>query len=76
MAALRKLWSTTIMAEPGRKSHESKAAVYRYFRNDLRRRKATENAIVDVWVDERGGAGWELYERVNLADYDAWEEVQ
>jgi hypothetical protein len=66
----RKLWSTTFMGNPTRRRHESRAEAYRYVENDRRNwlAGAIRSSVVDVWVDERDGRGWQRYERINFAE--------
>lgn len=47
---------------------ESKAEVYDICVWNFARDPRSHN-VIDVFVDERDGAGWELYERISLADY-------
>lgn len=70
MTAPRKKWSTRTTPGAAYKSHESKAAVYRYvasmaedFRLGMLR---PDLAQIRVYVDE--GSGVRLYETVNLAE--------
>lgn len=68
---LRKLWSTTVDAVPAasRRRHESRASAYRYVENDRRNWLcgALRGSRVTVWVDERDGRGWRMYERLDFA---------
>jgi hypothetical protein len=74
---LRKLWSTTNPDSDvaPRVRHESQPAAYRWIRNEAAnwpcRPPVGQDMTrhVDVWVDERRGHGWELFERIDLADY-------
>ena len=70
MAKLRKRWSTTTIPGATRRYHESKAEAYRYVTNDRANWQAgaLRSPIVRVWVDDRDGTGWHLYERVNFAE--------
>jgi hypothetical protein len=65
--AQRKLWSTTVVGN--RRRHESRAQAYRYVENDRRNwlAGALRDSVVNVWVDERDGRGWQLYERIDFA---------
>lgn len=47
---------------------ESKAKVYRYIEAEVANWLcgALPDPYVEVWVDERDGHGWRLYERINL----------
>lgn len=71
MPAPRKKWSTT--TQPwNRKSHESKAAAYRYVRQLAGQFAAgilrADVKQVKVWSDDGRGRGWELYETIGLKD--------
>lgn len=70
MSRPRKLWSTTFMGDPMRRRHESRAAAYRYVENDRRNWLcgALRWHVIDIWVDERDGRGWQRYERIDLAE--------
>lgn len=68
----RKLWATSFPRIPGEKyRHESKAAVYRYVRDQRANwlRGALRSQHLVVWLDERDGQGWQRYENVDL---DTW----
>lgn len=79
MAKPRKLWRTDWRDDASAyrsTRHESQAAAYRYVRNDAANYACNPDVrprFTEVWVDERDGRGWQLYERVDLADYGAWE---
>lgn len=55
---------------PWEERPESKAKVYRYIENEVANWlcNVLPSPHVEVWVDERKGHGWQLYERVNLDD--------
>jgi hypothetical protein len=65
----RKLWSTTMLAAY-RQRHESRAAVYRYIGEQERHWLAgvLRSPLITIWVDERDGRGWQLYERIDLRE--------
>lgn len=71
MASKRKLWATQfhLIGTPKRR-HESKAEAYRYVENDVRYwlAGALRSQHLTVFVDERDGQGWQVYERVDLAE--------
>lgn len=75
--AARKLWRTvwrSVDAETVHRvdQHESRAAAYRYVENDAANYAAVPSPsrqVTLVFVDERDGLGWQLYELVDLADY-------
>jgi hypothetical protein len=70
MAKLRKLWSTTNGHNPiTRRRHETRAAAYRSVHNDATNHAAgiARYATTQVWVDERDGRGWQLFERIDHA---------
>lgn len=75
MATKRKLWGTKpIYAGSSMCRHESKAATYRYIQNfHLRNRLAGAFRFrgVTVYVDERDGQGWQMYERIDLDELAA-----
>ncbi len=55
--------------------HESRAEAYRYVRDDAANYDAAPSPGRQVTLVFVGGdLGWELHERVDLADYDAWEQ--
>lgn len=68
----RKKWSTTWPQIPGgnRMSHPSETAVYRWVARqaELWHRGSLRSSMVNVWVDERAGAGWELHTHMDLRD--------
>jgi hypothetical protein len=67
----RKLWSTRFDRIPvEHQRHESKAAAYRYVENEVRNWLcgALRSQHLSVYVDERDGRGWQLYEKVDLAE--------
>jgi len=67
----RKLWATAFArVRPDKTRHESRAAAYRYVEH-----KARQWALgnlrpqhLTVYVDERDGQGWQIYEHVDLAE--------
>lgn len=66
---LRKIWATRFDRIPGEyRRHESKAEAYRYVRNDLANwlNGALRSQYLTVYVDERDGRGFQVYERVDL----------
>ncbi|WP_027930735.1 hypothetical protein [Amycolatopsis thermoflava] len=69
MSAKRKLWATRYsgFSNP-MKRHESKAAVYRYVQNEVANWLcgALRSKRLAVYVDNREGLGWQLYEWVDL----------
>ncbi len=74
MAKLRKLWSTTqgpeasSVAELKRRRHESRSRAYGYVDNDAGNYACgSRYSFTDVWVNERDGHGWRLYERIEHA---------
>lgn len=77
--ATRKKWAVQPpLMSIARTQHPSQPAAYRKvqewaveFRAGVLNPRVRE---IEVYVDERDGAGWQLYERVNLADYDTWEK--
>jgi hypothetical protein len=73
----RKLWATSFRGVPDKRRHESKAVAYRYVQNATTNYAAGvryRTTHVNVWVDERGGRGWELYETVDLAELAGMKE--
>jgi hypothetical protein len=67
----RKLWATRFPYVPtDMKKHESKPAAYRYVTRevDLWRRGALRSKDVVVYVDEQDGRGWQVFERIDLAE--------
>ena len=75
---LRKLWATSYAANDGVKvRHESLAAAERYIdaeaanwagRGDWDKKN---HHVINVWVDERDGFGWQLWFDVDLATRNA-----
>ena len=70
----RKLWRVTQGTHGGpevdprtERRPESMAKVYAVYLPNAARRRTHD--FMDVWVDERDGYGWRLYERVELAGY-------
>lgn len=65
----RKLWATRYerLVTPYRR-HESKTAVYRYVENEVANWlcNALRSQHLTVYVDERDGQGWQVYERIDL----------
>lgn len=78
MASKRKLWATGfhLIATPKRR-HESKASAYRQVENDVRNwlAGALRSQHLGVYVDERDGQGWRVYERIDLAELAACAEA-
>ena len=72
--AARKLWRTRFDF-PGalNRQHESKAATYRWIREQVRKRETLRSQRRTVFVDERAGQGYQTYERLALADLAAGE---
>lgn len=71
MRAKRKLWATQFrFAGALLRRHESKAAAYRYIQNDLRNWLVggLRTHHLTVFVDERDGQGYQVYERIDLAE--------
>jgi len=70
MSKPRKRWK--IVDNFTDRSMESKAAAYRYVENVIREwgvgSRRQDLPTVRVYVDERDGNGWRLYERVNLSN--------
>lgn len=74
MTKPRKLWATQPpLMKIARENHRSQAAAYRCvanwaeeFRADVLNPRIRQ---IEVYVDERDGHGWKLYERIELADY-------
>lgn len=67
MAKLRKKWSTTVGGNPvTRCTYTSEAATYRAVgqHRALVEAGALRGSYTSVWVDERAGRGWQLYERI------------
>lgn len=63
----RKKWSTTVGGNPvTRRTHESKVATYEHVRRHrgLVAAGVLRGSYTSVWVDERDGHGWKLYERI------------
>lgn len=56
---------------------ESKVKVYRWIQNEVANWLcgAVPTPWVEVWVDERRGQGWQLYERVNLEELAALDRA-
>jgi hypothetical protein len=57
---------------------ESKVKAYRWVRNELANWLcgAVPTPFVEVWVDDRDGNGWRLYERVNLSELAELEKLE
>lgn len=77
----RRKWSTTWASRTDKpKSHRSEKAVYDWLGDQataLRDGAELSDTVVNVWVDERLGRGWERYERVDLREHAAFvEEVK
>jgi hypothetical protein len=65
----RKLWATRFdRVVTNYRRHESKAEAYRYVRNDLTNWLvgALRSQFITVYVDERDGRGYQVYERIDL----------
>lgn len=75
MASKRKLWATQfhLIGTP-KQRHESKAATYRHI-HDYGVRNWLAGALrsqhLTVFVDDRDGQGWQVYERIDLAELAA-----
>ena len=68
----KKLWRTEQAGEVT--SHPTRPSAYRWIHalaERLAEGETFESATVTVWVDERLGRGWELYERVDLREHAA-----
>lgn len=67
---LRKKWATSFPDVPGdqRQRHPSKPAVYRWLKNEAALVGGSRGPHVTIWVDEGLGAGWELFERIDLRE--------
>jgi hypothetical protein len=78
MPKLRKLWATSFpqIAGPKRR-HESNRAVYRYVEAEVANWLcgALRSRHLTVWVDERDGHGWQVYERLDLDELGKAGEV-
>lgn len=71
----RKLWSGGFPAIVGdRKRFESKAAAYRWVRHQVTNLHMLRSPVVNVYVDERDGQGWQLYEQIDLREWPQWED--
>lgn len=74
--AKRKLWATSFprIATPKRR-HESKAAVYRWVRGEAANwlAGALRSQYMAVWIDDRDGRGFQVYEHIDLATFGAGE---
>lgn len=70
----RKLWATRYprIVSPMHR-HESKAAVYRYVKNEVANWLcgALRSQHLTIYVDERDGHGWQVYERIDLNELAA-----
>lgn len=67
---MRKLWATRFDRIPNEyRRHESKVQAYRYVENDRANWAcgALVSQYVTVYVDERDGHGWQVYERIDLS---------
>jgi len=74
MATPRKNWATQpLLMKIARENFQSKAAAYRNVQKwAAEYRDGVLNPgirQIEIYVDERDGHGWQLYERINLADY-------
>lgn len=68
--SVRKKWATSFpRVAAWKRRHESKAAVYRYVvhQQSSWRAQMLRSQHLTVWVDE--GAGWQPYERIDLATW-------
>jgi hypothetical protein len=67
---MSKRWSTTFVPGAPRTQHNSKAALYRWAQDQAAQwaNGALRYKSVSVWVDERDGRGWQLYERLDLVE--------
>ena len=76
MAGRRKLWATRydFPGAPMRR-HETRAALDRWIDEQVRLLKlgALRSQVVRIYVDNREGAGQQLFERLDLADLAAGE---
>lgn len=67
--SVRKLWKVTWpeLPIPGQR-HESKAAAYRYVDAELANWQCggMRSPYLNVYIDERDGHGWQLYERIDM----------
>lgn len=78
MASKRKLWATQFhLIGTLKQRHESKPAAYRQVENDVRNWLAgvLRSQHLTVFVDERDGQGWQVYERIDLAELAACAEA-
>ena len=76
MSAKRKLWSTTWVDAPGnRDAHRSEKATYEWLAEmaKLLRLGQIDSPVLDVWVDDRLGQGWMLFERFDLREHAAYQ---
>jgi hypothetical protein len=67
----RKLWKITWPEVPRSVERpESQAAAYRYVRAQAANWQcdALRSPLLNVYVDERDGQGWQLYERIDLRE--------
>ena len=78
MQRKRKVWATRFpyIATDYRK-HPSQPAAYREVAREAEnwRRGVLQSPVLAVYVDERDGQGWQLYERINLAEWAKAGEV-
>jgi hypothetical protein len=67
--AAKKLWATSYPRIVSDKcKHGSKAAVYRWVKDQAGLVDRLRSPHVSVWVDERDGQGWQLYESLDLRE--------
>lgn len=72
MQRKRKLWATQFWGvhtpRSAKRPHESKAAVFRYVEAQVANwlDSAVLSKNLTVYVDERDGQGWQVYERIDL----------
>lgn len=57
---------------------ESKVKVYRYVQNELTNWLcgALPSPTMKIWVDERDGRGWQLYEKIDLEELAELERAE
>lgn len=82
MASKRKLWKTLSQAKAVdlalSEHQESGAAVYRWVQVQAGRWHGGDlkDPFVVVYVDERDGRGWQIYDRIDLREIVAGWQVQ
>lgn len=68
----RKKWATSWSGRPDTKTpHGSERAVYDWIAKQAARIGELRTPIVSIWVDERLGRDWELWEREDLREHAA-----